>query len=231
MTFSDRRIMVICVFVFGSASAPADGTRYACEKDGVSRYVEVVRDAEYACRVKYIKPSGTSYPWNARNEADYCRPRAIELVEKLGGFGWECDSADEVRSILDARLEQYGRYMKILDNVGKACGFYPAEAQFGNLCGDRRDEAAVVYTCDATGGAWDQHLAVFLELEDEPLIAEIGSSRSRQVTAYYIEDERVQLETQSISPADNAGVEKTVVGQTSVRCLSSPDGGWELVEN
>ncbi len=64
------------------------------------------------------------------------------------------------------QIERFGRYIKILNNVGKTCHFYPSEAQFGNLCGDEREEAVIVYTCDADTDSWNQHLAVFLEVED-----------------------------------------------------------------
>ena len=222
------------IFVAGllgvcSNAAGADDSKFVCEQNGIERTVEVTRDGGYACRVKYVKPAGTSYPWTARNEAD-CLPRARGLVDKVRGLGWECDSAADVKSVLNARLEQYQRHLKILANIGKVCHFYPTEARFGDLCGDRRDEAVIVYTCEAAAGAWDQHLAVFLEIEDQPLITEIGDSRSRQVVTYFIDRQRVLLESEYLVPDAGAVAPDGSALQTSLRCSYSSETGWELVE-
>ena len=135
-------ILVFCgVFSSPHALGGDLGLSYACEKDGATRYVELVRTPGFACRVKYTKSSVTTFPWDARNDANYCRSKAIDLVEKLDSLGWECDSTEDIKSILLAQIERYDRYIKMLNNVGKTCYFYPGEAQFGNLCGDERDEA------------------------------------------------------------------------------------------
>ena len=98
--------------------------------------------------------------------------------------------------------------------------------QFGNLCGDARDEGAIVYTCEAGSDAWDQHLAVFLELDSEPLILEVGNSRSRQVTSYFIDGRRLLMETR---PLD--GIEDGAPGVTTVSCAEVAGAGWELRED
>ena len=51
------------------------GLSYACENKWRenTRYVvmePVIRDSEFACRVKYTKPSVTTFPWEARNDAE-----------------------------------------------------------------------------------------------------------------------------------------------------------------
>lgn len=211
-------------------SAPENDLSFACEKDGVTRQVEVVRDPGFACRVKYTRPSGTSFPWNARNEQNYCDPKAIELIQNLVSYGWECDSAEDVRSILLAQIERYGRYIKILNNVGKTCNFYPTEAQFGNLCGDRREEAAIVYTCEVGAAGWDQHLAVFLEIETEPLIVEVGSSESRQVSSYFVDSGHIVMETERLKPATASSAARNPVVNVSIQCRFSAASGWELTE-
>lgn len=227
-----KTVIIFIAGLLGVCSNPvgADASKFVCQQNGVERTVEVTRDAGYACRVKYVKPAGTSYPWTARNQADYCLPRALGLVDKLRGLGWECDSDADVKSVLNARLEQYQRHLKILANIGKVCHFYPAEARFGDLCGDRRDEAVIVYTCEAAAGAWDQHLAVFLEIEDQPLISEIGGSRSRQVVTYFIDRQRVLLESENLDPDADAVAPDGSAVQTSLRCDYSGETGWELVE-
>lgn len=224
--------MLILCSVF--ASFPSFGSdhslSYACENKGATRYVEVVSGSGFACRVKYTKSSVTTFPWEARNDADYCRAKALELVEKLGSLGWECDSGEDVRSILVAQIERYDRYIKILNNVGKTCYFYPGEAQFGNLCGDQRDEAVIIYTCDADVDIWNQHLAVFLEVETEPLITEVGGSEYRLVSSYHIENDRVIMETEKIDPEANSTATRSPVEQSSIQCQYSAASQWELIE-
>jgi hypothetical protein len=203
---------------------------YACEKNGATRFVEIVSDTEFACRVRYTKSSATTFPWSARNEASYCLPRAIGLVEKLGGLGWECESTEDVKTILLDQIERYGRYIKILNNVGKTCYFYPSEAQFGNLCGDERKEAVIVYTCDADPDNWNQHLAVFLEVESEPLIREVGGSGYRQVSSYHIDNHRLMIETEKVDFVEGSDTGKYPVEKTSIQCLYSDTSKWELIE-
>ncbi len=204
---------------------------YACDKNDATRYVEVVKEKGFACRVKYKKPSGTYYPWNARNEANYCRPKAISLIKKLDTLGWECYSDEDVNLILTEQMERYGRYIKILNNVGKPCSFYPSEAQFGNLCGDERNEAVIVYTCEAGADRWNQYLAVFLEIETEPLVQEIGNSEYRQVSSYYINDLRVLIETEKIDPDEEVGATQYPLEKTSIQCSYSAASKWKLIEN
>jgi hypothetical protein len=224
-------ILILCsVFTSPHSSGSDDDLSYACEKGGATRFVEVVSDPEFACRVKYTKPSATTFPWNARNEANYCRPKAITLVEKLDSLGWECESGENVKTILLDQIERYGRYIKILNNVGKTCHFYPSEAQFGNLCGDEREEAVIVYTCDADTDSWNQHLAVFLEVEAEPLIREVGASGYRQVSSYHIDDDRLVMETEKIDPVGSSNVTQYPVEKTAVQCLYTEASKWELIE-
>jgi hypothetical protein len=221
---------------------------YACKKDGVTRYVEVVTEPGFACRVRYTKPSATTFPWNARNDAGYCAPRATGLVEKLGDAGWQCDatgeespiqpaedagltlSAEDVRLILQSQIERYGRYIESYQMVGKTCYFYPTEAQFGNLCGDAREEAVIVYTCEVDTGGWDQNLAVFLEIEAEPLVTEVGRSGFRQVSSYHIEKDQLMMETEKINPVGSSTDAQYPVKKSAIQCRYSGASDWELFE-
>ena len=224
-------ILVVCCVLVSSHSLGGDhNLSFVCERNGDTRSVEIVQDPGFACRVKYTKSSVTTFPWEARNDADYCDSKAIDLVEKLGSLGWECDSGEDVRSILAAQIERYERYIKILNNVGKTCYFYPSEAQFGNLCGDERDEAVIIYTCDADVDTWNQHLAVFLEVESEPLITEVGGSDYRLVSSYQIDNDRVMMETEKIDPEADSNATRSPVEQTSIKCQYSAASQWELIE-
>jgi hypothetical protein len=224
-------ILILCGVCFSlDATARDNEFSYACEKQGDTRYLAVVRDAEFACRVKYTKASGSSFPWNAQNEASYCRPKAAGLLEKLRTSGWECDSTEDVKAILLAQIERYNRHIKILNNAGKNCNFYPSEAQFGNLCGDARDEAVIVYTCDAKADSWQQHLAVFHEIEVEPIIKEIGGSDYRQVSEYYIDNGKLIIEAEKVGSAADSKPAHYPVENTSIQCLYSAEYKWELIE-
>jgi hypothetical protein len=129
-----------------------------------------------------------------------------------------------------AQIERYGRYIKILNNVGKTCDFYPGEAQFGNLCGDEREEAVIIYTCDDDIDNWNQHLAVFLEVETEPLITEVGGSDYRLVSSYHIDNDRVMMETEQIDPAANSSSVQNPVQQAAIQCRYSGTSNWQLIE-
>jgi len=236
MIGGSSRLYLFSILIIGSvftsphALGRDSALSYVCEKNGATRSVEIVQTPGFACRVKYTKSSVTTFPWDARNDANYCDSRAIDLVEKLGTLGWECDSGEEVKSILLDQIELYERHIKILNNVGKTCYFYPGEAQFGNLCGDERDEAVIIYTCDADVDSWNQNLAVFLEVEPEPLITEVGGSEYRLVSSYHIENNRVMMETEKINPEAGSGAIRSPVEQTSIQCQYSTASQWELIE-
>lgn len=215
--------LALCGFAYSTASIGQE-MAFVCENNGATRSIEIVSEPGFACRVKYTKPTGTSYPWSARNQGGYCGSKALFLADRLKSWGWACDSTAQVQSILVAQIERYHRHIKILNNVGKACNFYPAEVQFGNLCGDARPEAVVVYTCETGTDDWEQHLTVFLELESEPLIMEVGDSRSRQVTSYHIDNRRLLMETLSVDTAENPAAP----GDASVQCRAGAESNWEL---
>ena len=223
-------VMLWSVFTSTQALGSDSVLNYVCEKDGATRSVTVVSDPEFACRVRYTKSSVATFPWEARNDSVYCHSKAIGLVEKLVSLDWECDSAEDVRSILVDQIDRYGRHLKVLNSVENTCSFYSDEAQFGNLCGDEREEAAIIYTCDSDIDNWNQHLAIFLEVESEPVISEVGGSDYRLVSSYYIEHNSVMMETEKIDPAGNSGTTQNPVQQTSIQCLYSASSGWQLIE-
>ena len=310
-------ILILCS-VFASPDSPGSDINiaYVCEREGATRYIEVVTDPGYACRVKYTKPPDTTFPWNARNDAGYCGPRAIGLAEKLGMAGWQCKSIvetspvgveegllpqveeissipsteedsslrsveqissipsleeagsilldeeestlpsveegspipspeevssipstdgsiptdEDVRSILLAQIERYGRYIESYHVVGKTCYFYPSEAEFGNLCGDEREEAVIVYTCEVDAGGWDQHLAVFHEIEPEPLVTEVGRSGFRQVSTYHISDKLLLMETEKFAVVADSPCARFDVEEATILCRYSDASDWELIE-
>jgi hypothetical protein len=98
------------------------------------------------------------------------------------------------------------------------------------LCGDGRAEAVIIYTCDADIDNWNQQLAVFLEVETEPLVTEVGGSDYRLVSSYHIENDRVMMETEKIDPVGDSNVTQYPMQQTSIQCHYSAASRWELIE-
>ena len=96
------RYLTAALLVVLAQYAPADGhsdkrtgTTTICSKDGVERTVSVEYEtsASVPCRVKYEKPDRLEYPWRAEREVGYCEIKAAYLVDRLRGFGWQCNAA------------------------------------------------------------------------------------------------------------------------------------------
>jgi hypothetical protein len=78
-----------------STAAVANPTE--CVYGEISRTIEVVYSdpgQPLPCEVIYSKSEQSSIEvlWRADNEADYCEVKASQLIEKLTGFGWTCDT-------------------------------------------------------------------------------------------------------------------------------------------
>jgi len=135
-----------------------------------------------------------------------------------------------VQSVLQAQLERYGRYVETRNDAARTCYFYPAEARYGNLCGDAHAEAAVIYACDGMEGSWEQHLAVFIDVEEEPLTREVGGSDSRQVAGYYIDDKRLTIEAEEIKAGSDGAPPEAFTSTTTIQCRHDAANRWELFE-
>jgi len=64
-----------------------------CVHGNKSRHIIVDAPSEepgYACRVIYQNERGTSVPWYANNEKDYCYKKAVALTVKQIALGWSC---------------------------------------------------------------------------------------------------------------------------------------------
>lgn len=76
------------------AGVSAFGT--VCKMGKMERKIEVATtDAEkkVPCEVKYTKDGEEKSLYNAQVDSSYCEKKAEELVAKLTGQGWQCDSA------------------------------------------------------------------------------------------------------------------------------------------
>ena len=66
-----------------------------CKSGSLERRVEVSftnAEAKVPCEVKYFKEGNAEGKvlWSAQNEVGYCEKKAVEFVEKLGTWGWDC---------------------------------------------------------------------------------------------------------------------------------------------
>jgi len=68
---------------------------YVCKSGNQERRVAISYANEGSvvpCEVTYTKESGdTESLWQAQNIAGYCEEKAEAFIEKLRGWGWECN--------------------------------------------------------------------------------------------------------------------------------------------
>jgi len=66
---------------------------YICRQANLVRQITIeypTAETGYACRVLYDSEKGATTPWYAKNERDYCEPRATGLMRKHLEMGWKC---------------------------------------------------------------------------------------------------------------------------------------------
>ncbi|MDT0513414.1 hypothetical protein [Halomonas sp. LES1] len=66
---------------------------FICTNSGLPRQIVLEAPSahpNYACRVIYSSEKGLSVPWQAKDEVNYCEPKAIEFVAKHIDWGWSC---------------------------------------------------------------------------------------------------------------------------------------------
>lgn len=79
----------------------AFGQEYRCAQGDLQRRVSIVHEAGVTvpCEVHYYKdteaPGEREVLWSAQNESGYCEARTEEFIEKLRGWGWNCQIGDE----------------------------------------------------------------------------------------------------------------------------------------
>ena len=93
------RSLVTCFAILVPLSVSAQNApEYRCAQAGLQRRVAIVyeTDAAVPCEVHYFKdteaPGEREVLWNAQNETGYCESQAQAFIEKLEGWGWECNA-------------------------------------------------------------------------------------------------------------------------------------------
>ncbi|MEM7218879.1 MAG: hypothetical protein AAF515_10985 [Pseudomonadota bacterium] len=68
-------------------------TAFQCLNTSLTRTIQIDslhNEDESVCRVVYLSEKGSSTPWYAEHNADYCLPKGLELVKKQIDWGWSC---------------------------------------------------------------------------------------------------------------------------------------------
>ena len=100
------RTLVSSVAILVPLSVSAqDAPDYRCVLQDLERRVEVVYEngTSVPCEVRYFKdseaPGEQQVLWNAQNESGYCESHAQAFIEKLEGWGWECNTVASADAI------------------------------------------------------------------------------------------------------------------------------------
>lgn len=94
-----RLLMIAAAATLAAPAAFAQTAQYACVSGSTTRAVELSvpgRDGR-ACEVVYRKPQEgviEQVLWSANFDAEYCAPKAEEMVAQLRGNGWDCALVD-----------------------------------------------------------------------------------------------------------------------------------------
>jgi len=95
-----QTLIVLTAAALPSITAAQEAGKFQCSYGDMQRRVEIVSEpgVEVPCSVHYFKdtemPGEQQVLWSANNDATYCRSKAMELVAKLEGWGWDCGRGD-----------------------------------------------------------------------------------------------------------------------------------------
>jgi len=90
--------LVLMATLLPAVAMAQDSGKYQCTYGDMQRRVEIAHEPgiEVPCSVLYFKdtemPGEQQELWSADNDPAYCQDKAMELVAKLEGWGWDCGS-------------------------------------------------------------------------------------------------------------------------------------------
>ena len=96
-------LFVTSIVVLSATDASSDDSiarAWQCSSEGFEREIVLYQrkratlEGEFACWVVYTKDGEPEVLWQAKNNPDYCEPRAVTLVEKLQASGFKCLATD-----------------------------------------------------------------------------------------------------------------------------------------
>lgn len=81
-----------------STALAMENQKTVCTHGSQQRIIEIVYtgQGEVPCEVHYTKDSGTQVLWQAQGEAGYCEEKAAAFIEKQRGWGWTCETVNEI---------------------------------------------------------------------------------------------------------------------------------------
>ena len=91
-----RTVIALTAAALPSIAAAQEAGKFQCSYGDMQRRVEIVSEpgTEVPCSVHYFKdtemPGEQQVLWSAQNDPSYCSGKAMELVAKLEGWGWDC---------------------------------------------------------------------------------------------------------------------------------------------
>lgn len=96
-----RVLAALVTIALGNGHAAEGSERlWQCSSHGHERAIELYergderREGEPSCWVVYTKDGASEVLWQAKNNADYCRPKALSLVARLESAGFACTASD-----------------------------------------------------------------------------------------------------------------------------------------
>ena len=99
---TQRIVIILLAILLPAVAASQESGKYECTYGEMQRRVEIAHEpgVEVPCSVHYFKdtemPGEQQVLWSADNDPAYCRSKALELVTKLEGWGWDCGRENAV---------------------------------------------------------------------------------------------------------------------------------------
>lgn len=102
-----RTVIVLATTLLPFVAVAQEANQYQCSFGDMQRRVEISSEpgVEVPCSVHYFKdtemPGEQQVLWSADNDPTYCRSKAMELVAKLEGWGWDCGQGADDTAVED----------------------------------------------------------------------------------------------------------------------------------
>ncbi len=95
-----RVLAALLMLAIGTGQADERAKKsWECSSDGHERVLELYEpdgergESALSCWVVYTKDDASEVLWQARNDADYCEPKALALIAKLESAGFACTAS------------------------------------------------------------------------------------------------------------------------------------------
>ena len=88
------KYLLIVISFYSHLALAIDSKTTLCTFQNIERKIAVVytQDSLTPCEVQYTKEADMQVLWSANAQTGYCEEKAANLVEKLKGWGWQCEA-------------------------------------------------------------------------------------------------------------------------------------------